>query len=268
MQNIYTDYPHINKIINFNGEEWYHKAVKSKNIQYKEFIIQNKLSKTGHVPKCINYKDTGFLEQMIQGKTFSELISITPVMLISLSKTLLKLHNYLNCNNYEDAIEKTIRIEKRYKPINVLELVVAGMRKSDLLKLGIDYNLIFFISNKLENKIRNINHKMTLIHGDVSPQNVIVTPKKKIVIVDWTDCRIDVGLSDLSQAIHLMHLNDEQQSMLLKYYPHPLNFPLFIEFQILLHCLYDTISKHLANKPILQEKLTYDQTLSKILTRL
>ena len=242
-KDIYVDNPHINKIVTLHGKKWYHKSVDDKDIQYREFAVQKLLNKSGYVPNCINYNKSGFLEEKVRGRTFAEFEMITDKMLIALSGALQATHIFFEKNNHFDLFNESIINENRYDPGKVLNMVMGGVRSQSINDLGVDYDIINNAALELTSKIKNLPCRNTIIHGDVSLNNIILTPSESLYMIDWTDCRIDVGISDFSQAIHLMKLSQKQRNVLLGAYKNTFNFPLFVEFQLLMHGLYDLIAK-------------------------
>ena len=248
VKDIYVDNPHINKIVTYRGKKWYHKYVNDKDIQYREFAIQKLLNKSEYVPNCINYKKSGFLEEKVQGKTFAEFDMVTDQMLIALSEALRSIHNYFENNiNFALFSESNIN-ETKYDPGQVLNLVMGDIKSQSISDLGVEYDIVNNVAHELTNKIKELPCINTIIHGDVSLNNIIYTPAGNVVLIDWTDCRIDVGVSDFSQGIHLMKLNKKQRDIFLSTYDYVLNFPLFVEFQLLMYALYDLIAKIKKNK--------------------
>lgn len=143
-------------------------------------------------------------------------------------------------------------------------MVMGSYNIINLDNFEFDYDLVVRVAKKLTQKLDGIPYECTIIHGDVSASNVFITPKNEIVLIDWIDCRVDVGISDFSQAIHLMRLNAKQRSVFLNTYDHALNFPLFIQFQLLMHCLYDLIAKLNKNKPYGKELNLFNESLAEI----
>lgn len=247
-RDIYFDNPHLNKIVTYQGKKWYHKTVDDKVIQYREFAIQKLLNKLGYVPNCINYSESGFLEEIIQGETFAEFDMVSDNMLITLSGTLQSVHKFFEENNNFHLFKRFDVSVDGYDPEHVLRLVVGDIGLNKVSNLGVDYDFIDSMTLELTNIIKKIQFKNSIIHGDVSLNNVIYTPAGSVVLIDWTDCRVDVGVSDFSQGIHLMKLSKKQRDVFLSTYDHVLNFPLFVEFQLLMHALYDLIAKIKKNK--------------------
>jgi len=238
MNNIYLNYHHSNDIVTYQNKKWYHKSVKNKKIQRREFVIQHFLYKTGHLPKCIKYTENGFFEEFIIGKTFSKFNSIDNSMLGKLANALQCIHQFSVHRNYKKFFSKNTN--SIYRAQKVYELVKGAF---DVGILRIDIAVIQSIIDVVNSKIKNLKYKLTVIHGDINPNNIFITPSRGLVIIDWTDCRVDVGICDVSQAIHSLRLNEEQKKYFLNNYNDSLNFPELIQFQQIMHCLYDVIAK-------------------------
>lgn len=263
-QNIYLDHPHVNNIVTRQGKKWYHKVVEAKDVQAREFAVQSLLYPTRRVPLCLEYDKTGFLEEIIYGQALAELENINDVILVSLAETLQSLHAFPKQSDVFIIFSAVEINDYRYSPDQVLNLVLANHSDAELEILALDYDLLGRIARAVTEKIEVLNHQPTIIHGDVSANNVFITPDSQIKLIDWTDCRIDVGISDLSQAIHLIKLDDRQQNIFLAAYKHDFNFPLFIQFQLLMHCLYDLMAKYNRRLPYDQELDGLEKSIAKI----
>mgnify|MGYP003949810875 CR=1 FL=1 len=209
-------------------------------IQEREYKVQEGLYASGHVPRVIKYSDEGFYEEVLFGRTFLACDSITSEMIFTLAETIQTLHCSIDLADQDLFCDKFKFKNWSYDPVVILELITQKNKES--FKDIVDYSMVKKIAITLKDVLRNFSYQPTIIHGDVSLGNVMVTPENKIYLIDWTDCRVDTGMSDIAQAIHLMRFGDEHKEVFLKTYIHSLNFPFFVDYLLLLHKLYDYIN--------------------------
>ncbi len=211
--------------------------MKDKIVQEREYKVQEGLYASGHVPRVTKYSDEGFYEEVLFGRTFLACDFITDEMVSALAKTLQTVHCSIDLADQDMFYDKLKFKNWSYDPVSVLELVTQNNKES--VKGVLDYDAVKKIATTLKEVLRGFSYQPTIIHGDVSLGNVIVTSENSIYLIDWTDCRIDTGMSDVVQAIHLMKLDDEHKELFLKTYTHSLNFPFFVDYLLLLHELFD-----------------------------
>lgn len=258
--NIYKDHPHKIIFVRNRASRFVKKSVEDKVVQRKEFNIQKILYKTTYVPKCFQYNNAFFLEQFIEGTPLSEVNNINDRHIIELANILKKIHNPINIDDCLNIFQKE-ELKKEYDPEKVLTLVLPKDKQKIISQS--DYELIKYAGSSLKEEIKNIDYKMSIVHGDLNSQNIIIS-KEGLKIIDWTDSRVDVGMVDIVQFIHLSEINEEQKKLLLKEYKHGLNIPFFVDFLLLMHAAYDYNVNYLNKKLTKKNSELLDSAIANI----
>lgn len=239
MNNIFKDHPHNNQVLTKHGKKWVYKSTEDKSVQLKEFNIQKFLQTTGLVPKCREYSNQGFLEEFIDGNSINN-HDIEKDYIIKLARACKTIHGIDVTNQINNFLRSSIHLNNTYDPIAVYHLIIGNNRKL-LLANNIDTDLLERKLNKLKGRLASLDYRFSIIHGDLSGNNVIVTPTKEIRIIDWTDCRADLGICDVAQFFHLTQLDKELQETFLEEYNSNLGFGLMMQIQKIFFELYDVL---------------------------
>jgi hypothetical protein len=236
----YDDHPHKISTRIIDGKKWMEKTVDEQRVMYKEFYVQEQLSKKGLSPLCKNLCKSSFLEEFINGNTLDKYEKIPDEILTLLAKKLMLVHEESKKLTDHEHFSDSVFLPKRtYDPKPVLSGVLKNVDQDQIP--GIDKELLELATTAVEQLVRNTKHSLTIIHGDLSPSNVIEKKDNDLMLIDWTDCRLDVGINDITQAIHLFDLSEDQAKILTDAYQHELNEPIFVSYQLFLCSLYDII---------------------------
>ncbi len=259
--NFYTDHPHHIRRICDPEKDWIEKSVSDELVLERELFIQRALAETGCVPQCGAMMGKSFTEEFIEGHLLATIEDVD-TWLESLALTLQSLHQASECLVNEVLFSHSIFLpEYQYNPRRVMEGLLRHVRNPKTL--GLNEDLLHASLVGVEHIVQSTPHALTIIHGDVSPTNVILRPSGHLVIIDWTDARMDVGLTDLTQASHLFGMTYDVANRFFAYYNHPLNQPLFTSFQRYLCGIYDSVNASYQKAPQPLERLRlYEQELS------
>ncbi len=236
---IFTDNPHNNEFITKDGKRWVHKSVQDKSVQETEYFIQRLLIQTGHVPYCESYTPDGFLEEFIEGDMYNSIPNPSEHQIRQIAQSLSQIHRFFLSDNTYNHFDNFIYKDKKYDPILVFDLIVGDSQEWVKSILNIDkamFNLV-----ELRTELEQVAYSLSIVHGDLSGNNIIFTKKDEVKFIDWTDCRIDVGISDVVQFFHLTNLVAELEDIFIQEYNSPLCFEEMIRTQKFFFNLYDLI---------------------------
>lgn len=165
----------------------------------------NFLHKYKITPKIIAKKKNKFEEEYITQLNIAKKLNEKEI--ISLAKLLTTLHKI----KIPKTIYKFFCLKEKnfhYKPSQILQLMLNGKNNIPLPKP---------FCKKIGNKLKkddiyflNKNINIGLIHGDLSRNNILIARNKKILLTDWTDCRIDATSCDVAQLYYLCEFKSEQ----------------------------------------------------------
>lgn len=206
---MFIDYHH--KVIK-NGDFVIKTLQNTKRLR-KEFEIQKFLSKYHLAPKVIGLKGLSFKEEFIDGLLLKDVI-IDDSLVIELAKLLNKIHLIKLPNKIKLLIEDEFTKSGIYQPRLIFQELVKDVRFEEL-------NSCFTLAEKyivkVEKYLKDKHDYMCLVHGDLSMNNIVVSPNK-IVIIDWADCRLDIPTTDISQLFYLCNFTLNQQEIFLNEY--------------------------------------------------
>lgn len=239
---IFSDNPHNNKIINKNGNKLLFKSVEDKSVQSAEYLVQKFLYNSKHIPFCMDYSEAGFLEEFLKGRTFNELPSFSEAEIISIARGLAQVHSIEPTKFDIKIFDNLIYDNLKYNPLKVYELIVGESKK--WLKCHIDLSKIEKALDLLVSDLSKIDYKLSIVHGDMSGNNIFFTESGEIKFIDWTDCRIDIGISDVVQFFFLTDLEEKYQDIFIREYNSPLGFGRMLEVQSIFFELYSLVYEY------------------------
>lgn len=77
------------------------------------------------------------------------------------------------------------------------------------------------LAEKLDKVFIKQKGLLSVVHGDLRPENIFITGKKNIKVVDWDDCRLDLPLVDVYVFFSNCELNDQRQELFWSVYKRP-----------------------------------------------
>lgn len=206
---MYIDYPHDIK----KSGKYVIKTLNDIKHLKKEFAIQKFLSKYELAPKVINLEEHTFKEEFVEGSLLKD-VNLNSSVVVELAKTLKKIHTIKIPKKIKVLIEDKFTMSGIYQPRLILQELVKDINDEEL-------NSYFNIANNyiksVENYLKDKAGYMCLIHGDLSKNNIMIR-NNKIVIIDWTDCRLDIPSTDISQLFYLCDFTDTQKEIFLNEY--------------------------------------------------
>ncbi len=203
----------LNYILKINNKEYNCRInIKTKKLNKlkNEFETLKKIEKYGFSPKPIYFhnKPEFSILTFIKGTPFRHgKKTYTKNQIISIAKTLAKLHSVkttLKPSNYNYGYylngAKHLIDELNKRTNNELKPILLNTYK----------NILKQIPNKE-------NHKYSLIHGDIVPQNIIETTKS-IKLIDWENVEVSDPAKDIAQVLIDIEIKGKNLELFLKTY--------------------------------------------------
>ena len=252
---MFQDYPHKNTLITIKGKLFIKKELQNHIILYKEYHVLNFLEKYHITPKVKGYNQNFYYEEFINGKKLSK-NKLNKKNIIKLAKAIKIIHSVA----VSPQIRKLIKdkyIKNIYRPSKIYFALIKNNRK--FISKAI-MQKIEFIMYKMDDYFSQTKYKIGLIHGDLSLNNILIK-KGDVYIVDWSDCRLDVLSSDISQLFYLCKFNKNQKKIFLDNYNNRyIDERILYSHEILL-LLYDIIDCNLKGKSNYKTKYKKLQTI-------
>ncbi|MBU1088663.1 glycosyltransferase [Patescibacteria group bacterium] len=202
------------KVINGNIQKYYPNIKQLKKVWW----LKNLLKPNNFVPKVIriNWKERFVEEEKISGNQLNlDLINSNKIN--TLAKTLKKLHSQkLSISDQKKLADKYTN-NFIYQPKKIFKSIFLNLSKADKQI----YKKYISLADKLETYFSKQVNLLSMIHGDLRPENILIDNKKNIKIVDWDDCRLDLPLVDVYIFFHNFNLNDQQQKEFWSIYQKP-----------------------------------------------
>jgi len=241
MAQIYVDYPHRNTTIIKQGEKWVFKEVNNKKIQEIEYEVQKMLYPTQNVPLCKDYCNDGYWEEFIFGDQINQL-SLTSKNIKSIARALREIHSYPIYTSVRNLLTTPLVKKGKYLPLKVYSLITQDYQ--NFVSKYVDTQKIETYAERLDFKLKEIPYDLSIIHGDLSGNNVIIDRENRVKIIDWTDCRIDIGACDVVQFFYHTNIDLKLRNDFLVEYNSPLCFELMFKIQLIFLQLYDFINEY------------------------
>lgn len=105
----------------------------------------------------------------------------------------------------------------KYHPKKIFESIWSNMSYIYRRK----YKKYLRLANELERLFQNIDDKLSLIHGDLRPGNIVFNQNNDIKIIDWDDCRLDLPLVDVFVFFSNYKLSVKQKTIFWRSYQKP-----------------------------------------------
>lgn len=215
MKTIYQDFPHVTQVFFKNQRKYLKKNIVDRVVEAKEFAIQSLLLPSRVVPFCWKDEEGYFCEEFLEGKFLREIKFLSDSDIREVAKAIKKVHLV----KPDQDIKNILRMEEvaggKYRPKAIFRLILSDQRAkfnqvADVAKIE---KYITEVGEKLDKR----NYNLAIIHGDLSPNNIVIT-KEGVRIIDWTDARYDIPSADIIQFFYLSKLSPQQQKTFLSEY--------------------------------------------------
>jgi|GEM_PF-6775422 len=247
---MFQDQRHLIELVNFKSKRYLKKTISNKDFFYllkKEYEIENILTKKDVTPKVFGLNKHFFCEEFIVSKK----IILNRDFLFKIANAFRRIHN-VNLNKFTTLKNDFIKDKKYclyflYKKI-INNAPVGSFNKEFIQKL--DYLIKFYEFYLNKKKL-----SFCLIHGDLSPKNILLDAKGNTKVIDWVDARIDLPSHDIVQFFYLFKLNKKQQKMFLKFYGDFIYDEIVFDMHLTMLWLYDFVDFWLKHRKENKDKI-------------
>lgn len=252
---LFKDFPHKNTLVETRGRKYLRRSLSNRKILQKEYLVMKFLEKYSFSPKAYFLGRDHILEEYLENwQSLAQSGRLSDEKITLLAQTVRKLHKVRLNSSMVVLLKDEFTKDMKYHPFalfkEMLEFAEGKFREFCLEELT------FFFEN-LERRINKEKFPLRLVHGDLSPQNIMFKDQR-VKIVDWSDSRLDIFTSDLSQLFYLNRFSDKQEKKFLSVYqPDFWDEELFLGHGILL-ALYDIIPQSFSKISPEKKKLLLD----------
>ncbi len=205
---MFKDYPHNVEIAYINNKKCVIKTLKDSDILKREYSVMKFIEPFNVSPKIYEFKDNKIIEEYIDGES---LFNVDNKLIIELADRIDLFHKLKLSKGMKEALKDDYTHNDKYQPLKLFQFITSNIASC------VDYEKLNHLFIMYEKYLENINYKMGLVHGDLTPNNIILN-KKGIFIIDWTDSRYDILSCDISQLFYAFNLSEQQKQLFLERY--------------------------------------------------
>ena len=258
---MFKDYPHKNDVILINGKNYFKRTLSSKIMLEKEYFIMKFLQPLKIAPQIFSFKERILIEEYLKGWCPIKQKELTDKIIKSIAITLKKLHSVKLSEEIIQICKDKYTMDLKYHPYEIFKSIEKVARSRNVC---CDYKKLEKYFKAVEKKLNECNYMLCLIHGDLSPNNILLK-EGKVRIVDWSDCRLDIFTADISQLFYLFKFSESQERLFKNFYdynPSDLNDSLLLAHKILLvfydlaadsHLSVDKVAKEIRLESLLKQ---------------
>lgn len=238
---MFDDTQHTVETLKYKNKLYIKRSLKrdSQDILEKEYLVQKSINSTSIVPRVFKFRYSYYLEEIIDSRE----LYLTNANIRKIASTLYTLHN-INVdllpkklrdslkNNFLDKFESSINY------LNLYEAILKELTSENIREELTRYKIQEFLSNHQKVKIPA---KLCLIHGDLNKGNVLLDESKNIILIDWSDCRIDESAADIAQLFYHFKFTTRQIEFFFKIYSDDFLTFNVLELRKLLLLIYDVV---------------------------
>lgn len=216
MTDLYKDYPHNLKLVYKSGKPYYYKSLSDLIVAQREIDLIKWLNKNNLAPFIITSSKPGtWYEKKIAGKLLVE-AKLTDAVILHLATTLNRLHNLILPSNLRSILGSN----SKYHPRNILKKLLSPI-KSNTASIN-DLAETLRLIKVVEPQLKVMNYTKSLIHGDLSPRNIVINSDNDISLIDWSDARFDLASLDVCQLFYLNNFSQRQRKIFWQGYNRPI----------------------------------------------
>lgn len=225
----------------------------------KSIEVRRILEQFSFFPKLISINKTekSIDEEKINGPILTKNL-LNEANVIELAQDLKILHSAKFSKKLIKLLTDDFTKDQRYHPLIIYNVLFENLPKVKKTK----YLKYKKIAVRLEKLFSKQMYFLSIVHGDLRPENTLVENKKTIKLIDWDDSRIDLPIVDIYNFFHNFQLNNKLKELFWETYPKPKYWTK--ELEIFLETLNEMYN--LANEPITIIIPTYNRCPSKNLT--
>lgn len=246
----FKDYPHNITTKMIDGKKYIQRSLNDNDVLKKEITAQRYLERQGFVPRIYNIDEDFYTEEFISGTSIGQ----TPLdekILKSLSKLLTRLHKTEVSDELFLLLQDEFTKDRRYKPWSIMRSITNNLpqKESGLILQKVK---TFFLDT--EHQLNEAPYFFSIVHGDLSGNNIIQRDDD-LIIIDWSDVRVDIPSADVSQLFYLLKFTEDQRRDFLKYYEIPFVTDNLLRVHDILLRVYDFIQFYPQQEKLLPDIL-------------